>query len=136
MSKQKNKLQNLSNGYSSNWMQKADYFIENKGWLQYSSRVAMRILTAIEETPGMNQKKLAEAVGVKDQYISKVIKGQQNLSLKSIFKLSEALGVELISFPDFVYSQPVKPKSAKIVPFNYIPSESTNKTFEIASFAL
>lgn len=135
MSEQKRKLQELSKGHKSDWLQNAGYFIENEGWLQYSSSIALRILSAIEENDDMNQKKLAEAIGVKVQYINKVVQGQQNLSLKTIYKLSKALGVDLISFPGFKYSQPIYNNQAKVISFDK-HMESTAKPFVASSFAL
>ena len=76
----------------------------NKTWLNYSGKIALRVLYAIEDTPGMNQRKLAELMGVTPQHISKIVKGQENLTLETIGKLSEALQIELIDFPKFKYS--------------------------------
>lgn len=83
----------------STFMEWAKFRIENRKWLGYSGQIAWRVLFAIDEIEGMNQKLLAEKVGVSPQYISKVVQGNENLSLETIAKLSEALGVELISFP-------------------------------------
>jgi transcriptional regulator with XRE-family HTH domain len=44
---------------------------------------------------------------VKPQYISKLLKGEENFTLETIPKLSTALGIELISFPAYKYSKPV-----------------------------
>lgn len=127
------KMKDLSNGNSSHWLKEADFFIENEGWLEYSGRIAMRIIAAMEEKQGMTQSKLAALVGVKVQYISKVLKGHENLSLKTIYKLSEALGVDLISFPEFKYSQPIQPKSSetKVVHFN--AAKSTSKDYQLTA---
>jgi DNA-binding Xre family transcriptional regulator len=76
----------------------------NKTWLNYSGKIALRVLSAIEDIPGMNQRKLAELMGVTPQHISKIVKGQENLTLETIGKLSEALQIELIDFPKFKYS--------------------------------
>lgn len=99
------KLKTLSQGKVSGWHKEAQRRKKNRKWLQYSSQVARRVLAAIEGIEGMNQKKLAEQIGVSPQYISKVVKGEENLSLETIAKLSEALGVELISFPEYKDSQ-------------------------------
>jgi len=65
----------------------------------------------------MSQKALAECVGVSPQYINKVLNGQENLSLQTIAKLSDALNIELISFPKFIFDEPInnvlKNKSSK-----------------------
>jgi transcriptional regulator with XRE-family HTH domain len=61
----------------------------------------------MEESEHMSQKALAECVGVSPQYINKVLNGQENLSLQTIAKLSDALNIELISFPKFLFDDPV-----------------------------
>ena len=91
----------------SKYLQNAKFRIENKKWLSYSSNIALRILAALEESEQMTQKTLAEMVGVSPQYINKVLKGQENLSLQTIAKLSEALNMELITFPKFLFDQPI-----------------------------
>ena len=91
----------------SNYLQNAKFRIENKKWLSYSSNIALRVLAALEESEEMTQKSLAEKVGVSPQYINKVLKGQENLSLQTIAKLSEALNIELITFPKFLFDQPI-----------------------------
>ena len=47
----------------------------------------------------MTQKKLAEIVGVSPQYINKVVKGRENLTLETIVKMEKALGIALIEIP-------------------------------------
>lgn len=90
----------------SGWSKEADYRIKNRKWLRYSGEIAMQIHAQMEDRPEINQAWLAKAIGVTPQYVSKLLKGHQNLSLETIAKLSEALGVELISFPEFKYSRP------------------------------
>jgi len=108
----------------SNYLQNAKFRIENKKWLSYSSNIALRVLAALEESEEMTQKTLAEKVGVSPQYINKVLKGQENLSLQTIAKLSEALNIELITFPKFLFDQPIN----KV--FKSISSKSRLKKIE------
>jgi transcriptional regulator with XRE-family HTH domain len=108
----------------SNYLQNAKFRIENKKWLSYSSNIALRVLAALEESEQMTQKTLAEKVGVSPQYINKVLKGQENLSLQTIAKLSEALNIELITFPKFLFDQPIN----KV--FKSISSKSRLKKIE------
>ena len=108
----------------SNYLQNAKFRIENKKWLSYSSNIALRVLAALEESEEMTQKSLAEKVGVSSQYINKVLKGQENLSLQTIAKLSEALNIELITFPKFLFDQPIN----KV--FKTISSKSRFKKME------
>ena len=108
----------------SNYLQNAKFRIENKKWLSYSSNIALRVLAALEESEEMTQKSLAEKLGVSPQYINKVLKGQENLSLQTISKLSEALNIELITFPKFLFDQPIN----KV--FKTISSKSRLKKME------
>lgn len=85
----------------SNWAEKAKLKIKNKKGLNYSAQIAMRILSIIEDTENFNQESLAATLEVSPQQISKILKGQQNLTLNTIGNLSDALGFELISFPPY-----------------------------------
>lgn len=108
MTKINEQLASLSNGKSSSWSEQAEYRFQNRKWLRYSSQVARRVSAAIEERVGMNQKSLAELIKVTPQQISKIVQGKENLTLETIAKLADALGTELISFPQYKYSIPVK----------------------------
>ena len=98
----------------SNYLHNAKFRIENKKWLSYSSNITLRVLAAIEKNEQMTQKALAEMIGVSPQYINKVLKGQENLSLQTIAKLSDALNVELITFPKFLFDEPINKVFKKI----------------------
>jgi transcriptional regulator with XRE-family HTH domain len=89
----------------SNYLRNAKFRMENKKWLKYSSNISLRIIAALEENKNMTQKALAEIIGVSPQYINKILRGQENLSLSTIAKISDALGVELISFPKFSFDK-------------------------------
>ena len=108
LSETQKKLYELSEGQISNWSKEADFRLKNHKWLRYSGNVAIRILAAMEDKKGMTQKKLAGLMGVSPQQISKLLKGNENLTLETIAKFSEVLGVELISFPDYKYSVPAQ----------------------------
>lgn len=90
------------------WVKAVEDRKENRIWLKHSGNIARRVLSAIEDIEGMNQRKLADIMGVTPQQISKIVKGQENFTLETIAKLSQALNVELINFPDYKYSKKVK----------------------------
>ena len=89
-----------------NYLQHAKFRIENKKWLSYSSNIALRVLAALGENEHMTNESLAQMIGVSTEYLNKILKGQENLSLETIAKLSEALNVELITFTKFLFDQP------------------------------
>lgn len=93
---------NLDGTHKMSWLERTKFRSQNRKWLTYSSKIALRILSSIEDL-NINQKELAEQLEVTPQQISKIIKGQENLTLKSIAKLSEILRTELISFPSYKY---------------------------------
>ena len=116
------KMQDLSKGRVSTWLTDAEFRMKNK-WLNYSSKIALRILSAIEEKKDFSQSKLADLLSVSPQQISKIIKGKENLTLETIYNLSQALNVELISFPEYKYSikkEPIELSNANKENYKYV----------------
>lgn len=103
------KLENISLPSQTDWREKAQWRKDNRDWLRQSGRIAVAILEAIDATPGMSQKVLAEKLNVSQQYISKVVKGSENLSLQTICKLESALGIALIEVPGSKSSVNIEP---------------------------
>jgi len=92
----------LISNEKSGWLEKARQRKENKVWTKRSSQIAVRILRAIREQKpanGITQAKLAEKMGVSAQYVNKVVKGQENLTLETIAKIEQVLGIILIEVP-------------------------------------
>ena len=48
-----------------------------------------------------SQEKLAEIVDLSREYITRVERGQKNISLKKLFAIADALGVEFRKLTDF-----------------------------------
>ena len=48
------------------------------------------------ESKGMTQKEFAEKAGCSQQYISRILKGRENLSLETISKIESALGTSIV----------------------------------------
>lgn len=98
------KLKNLIAEEPSQWLEKAQWRRENRDWLNKSAKIAIKILREIraqKDKNGMSQKKLAEMMNVSPQYINKIVKGQENLSLETICKIERVLGITLIEVPAF-----------------------------------
>ncbi len=90
-----NKLQAHASATPSKWREDAEWRMENKSWLRYSQGIALRMLDRMEEL-GMTQKALAERMNCSQQYVSKVLKGRENLSLETLSKIESALGLQLV----------------------------------------
>lgn len=59
---------------------------EEKPWFNHSQMIA-NIMSARMKEFGMTQKMLAEKMNCTQQYISKILKGRENLSLEAINKI-------------------------------------------------
>ena len=55
----------------------------------------MRVLDEMEKK-GLTQKEFAQRVGCSQQYISRILKGKENLSIETISKIEAALGVSIM----------------------------------------
>ncbi len=94
------KLNEHRSSTPSKWRENAEWRVANKSWLRYSQRIAMMMLDKMEEL-GLTQKALAERMGCSQQYISRVLKGTENLSIETISKIETALELEILE-PVFV----------------------------------
>ena len=79
----------------SRWREKAEWRSQNKSWLRHSQHIAMLMLDKMEELH-LTQKQLADLMGCSQQYVSKVLKGQENLSLETMAKIEDSLHINII----------------------------------------
>ena len=89
------KLKEHQSPTPSKWRENAEWRIKNKAWLRHSQHIAMMMLDKMEELH-MSQKQLSELMGCSQQYVSKVLKGQENLSLETISKIESCLNIEIM----------------------------------------
>lgn len=62
------------------------------GWLPYSRRIAVKTALAMKHQD-LSRSDVATRMGCSPQYVSRLLKGQENLSLETICKLENALQV-------------------------------------------
>lgn len=89
------KLSERKSSTPSRWREEAEYRGANKNWLRYSRHIAMIMLDRMEELH-MTQKLLAEKMGCSQQYVSKILKGRENLSIETLCKIEDALQLSLL----------------------------------------
>ncbi len=94
------KLSEIASDEKSGWLEKAKKREANRDWLKNSAKIAIKILRELR-SKNLTQIWLAEKLDVTPQYVNKIIKGQENLSLETISKIEKVLGVKLISIPSF-----------------------------------
>lgn len=64
-------------------------------WMLHSQTIATIMSNRMEEL-GMTQRALAEKMNCTQQYVSKVLKGRENLSLETLCKIENALGIRIL----------------------------------------
>lgn len=89
------KLKEHQSPTPSKWRENAEWRRKNRIWLRHSQHIAMMMLDKMEEL-NMSQKQLSELMGCSQQYVSKVLKGQENLSLETISKIESCLDIQII----------------------------------------
>lgn len=65
-------------------------------WMLHSQTIAAIMSNRMEQL-GMTQKALAMKMNCSQQYISKVLKGRENLSLETLCKIEKALDVKILN---------------------------------------
>ena len=68
-----------------------------EGWLQYSRRIAIKIALAMKQQ-NLSRQDVADRMGCSPQYVSRLLKGEENLSLETICKLEEALNISIFQY--------------------------------------
>ncbi len=64
--------------------------------------IAVKVLLQMKQE-GLIQKALAERMNCTQQYVSKILKGKENMSLDTLSKLEDALGINLIYDEQVIY---------------------------------
>jgi len=85
---------------NTSWLERAKQRQKNKNWLKLSFRIALKILRYIRAND-LSQKELAERLDWSPQYLSKVLKGKENLTLETICKIQNVTGLSLIQIPSY-----------------------------------
>lgn len=88
-------LQAHSSPTPSQWREHAEWRRANRNWLRQSQMIAVKMLEAMDEQH-INQRQLAERMGCSQQYVSKVLKGKENLSIETITKIEDALTISIL----------------------------------------
>ena len=90
-----NNLRKHQSTTPSKWRERANWREENKSWLRHSQHIAMMMLDKMEEL-GMTQRVLAERMGCSQQYVSRILKGHENLSIETMCKIEDALDLAIL----------------------------------------
>ena len=79
----------------STWREEAEWRRDNWTWLRHSQKIAVKVLLQMKQM-GLTQKALAERMNCTQQYVSKILKGKENMSLDTLSRLEDALNINLV----------------------------------------
>ena len=93
------RLSRYQSDTSSKWQEeeKKRRSAKKQGWLQYSRRIAIKIAMEMK-LQGLTRQDVATRMGCSPQYVSRLLKGEENLSLETICKLEDALNVAILQY--------------------------------------
>lgn len=81
----------------SKWREEAEWRRANKAWLPYSRKIAIKTALAMK-SQDLTRSDVATRMGCSPQYVSRLLKGEENLSLETICKLENALNVPILQY--------------------------------------
>ena len=80
----------------SRWREEAEWRRENAAWLRYSQHIAVLLQTYMKEE-NLTQQSMADRLHCTQQYVSRILKGKENLTLEVITNIEQALNIQLIN---------------------------------------
>ena len=92
------KLKKVAKSQSKEDLAYAAYRRENSGWLKKSAMLSLAVEQLLKDK-GMSKQVFAEKLGVTPPQVTKLLSGKENLGLKTIARMEEVLGEEIISVP-------------------------------------
>lgn len=107
MALDRNKLEAMAKPRPSENVRRAKERKENREWMRMSQEIALGIHRYLRLT-NTTQKEFAERMGVSPAYVGKLLKGRENLTLETIWKIQELLGLSFFSSP-FRYQEVYEP---------------------------
>lgn len=94
------KMRQLAHPVSEETRQQIEYRRCNREWLRKSAQIALAVRRELRIN-GVTQQELAERMQVSPQYVGRLMKGTENLTLDTISKLEDALNCSLIQVTPF-----------------------------------
>jgi DNA-binding XRE family transcriptional regulator len=115
MKKNKEKFMELVSEQRIDTIEKIKWRVDNRPWLRVSQSIALDILEKLEVL-GWTQKYLAEQLGVSPQYVNKLVKGNENLTLETLVKLQNVLDLPIFA----ISYRPQSSKNEATIPVSVV----------------
>ena len=81
----------------SKWREQAEWRRANRSWLPYSRKIAIKAAMAMKQQD-LSRTDVATRMGCSPQYVSRLLKGEENLSLETICKLENAINTPILQY--------------------------------------
>ena len=94
--KNKEKFLSLVSKENTNTLEKNRERIKNRAMLRESQQIAIKVLKKLDEL-GWTKKNLADALEVAPQQITKIVSGQENLTIETQIKLQNILDIPILA---------------------------------------
>lgn len=92
----KEKFLSLVSKEKTNTLEKNRERIKNRAMLRESQQIAIKVLKKLDEL-GWSKKDLADALEVAPQQVTKIVSGQENLTIETQIKLQNALDIPILA---------------------------------------
>ena len=79
-------------------MERAKFYRENREWLEMAATIASQVADLMRIHNNMTQSQLADQLGVSQPYVSKLLKGEQNVCLETKAKINKIFDVRLADY--------------------------------------
>ncbi len=88
------RLRKFESPTPSKWREEAQWRRANRSWLRRSQAVAMKMLDKMDKM-GWTQQQVAEKLGCTQQYVSRMVKGSENLTLEMLSRIEDNLDIRI-----------------------------------------
>lgn len=88
------RLRNYESPTPSRWREDAEWRRANRSWLRRSQSVAMKMLDMMDKMK-WTQQQVADKLGCSQQYVSRIVKGSENLTLEMLSKIEDEMGIRI-----------------------------------------
>ena len=78
------------------WHLEARWRRDNRDWLRLSQRVAVLLISYMKREH-LTQVAMAERLGCSQQYVSRILKGTENLTIETLSKIEQATDMRLLA---------------------------------------
>lgn len=89
------KFNKLISNETSNWVQDANFRIDNDYWLMISKKIALKILRAIREQ-NISKESLSDKTNIPMEVLQTMLKGKYNYSIEEIGRFEKALNINIL----------------------------------------